>query len=476
MTTMRFMLFTILVGSFHSARPADTNPATTFTANASFFKETNTPVIHYYDLLGIAQFSKTLRLNETASIFINNPTLVQCINVNYIVYPGDHIQISIDQNADLVFVAAGNPARTRELYFQNMFRKLDQKIAPKFPEIILHCPLDTVLLIEQKIKAATPVYLSKSRALFDSLSTAYAISEPFKQLADFIRQLHSYATLNWAYHVYRDTLKANNLYVEKQLEALPVINQITKKEFIYLGDSYTIESLFENISGKKIRSVKTEVDLIATMDAINQNLKNLSRDFLLTKLVYTVINKQIAIADSTLDRYYRACKDEAYKSIVQKLYANKKNNAAESVNKTDNRIIALSDLKVYTLEEAIARQKGKLVLIDLWASWCVPCLKEMPYSEQLKKQFAGKKISFLYLSMDRDITQWQHKSEDIRLKKNSSFVFENHVQQSFLKRYNVSTIPRYMLIDQNGKMINADVPRPSDPKLKKLIAMRLKTF
>jgi len=260
------------------------------------------------------------------------------------------------------------------------------------------------------------------------------------------------------------------------MEALPVINQINKKEVIYLGGVYNIESLFENISGKKIHSVKTEVDLIATMDAINQNLKNLSRDFLLTKLVYTVINKQIEIADSTLDRYYQACEDKAYKSIVQKLYANKKNNAAESVNKTDNRIIALSDLKVYTLEEAIAREKGKLVLIDLWASWCVPCLEEMPYSEQLKKQFAGKKISFVYLSMDRGITQWQHKSEDIRLDKNSSFVFENYVQQSFLKRYNVSTIPRYMLIDQNGKMINADAPRPSDPKLKNLLELHLKSL
>jgi len=136
-------------------------------------------------------------------------------------------------------------------------------------------------------------------------------------------------------------------------------------------------------------------------------------------------------------------------------------------------MIAISNSKIYTLEEIINNQKGKLILIDLWASWCAPCIAQMPKLKILQQQFPKDKITFLFLSTDRDRIQWQQKSTDIGIDSNYSFVFENYKNRSFIIKNKVETIPRYILLDQDGQIINGSAPKPESPELKKLIEAHL---
>lgn len=122
--------------------------------------------------------------------------------------------------------------------------------------------------------------------------------------------------------------------------------------------------------------------------------------------------------------------------------------------------------KMHKLSENL----GKVVLIDVWATWCMPCLQEQPALEELEKAFVGKDVVFISLSIDTDKAKWQKMVDEKKL--SGLHLFSNN-QGVIVKDYEVTEIPRFILFDKNGKTVNINAPRPSDPKLKALIESKL---
>ncbi|MDR6784508.1 thiol-disulfide isomerase/thioredoxin [Pedobacter africanus] len=113
---------------------------------------------------------------------------------------------------------------------------------------------------------------------------------------------------------------------------------------------------------------------------------------------------------------------------------------------------------------------GKVVLIDVWATWCKPCLAEQPALEALEKSFEGKDVVFISLSIDTDKAKWKQMIEEEKL---SGLHLYSNNQGAFLKDYEVESVPRFILFDKNGKTVSFNAARPSDPKLKELITSKL---
>ena len=109
---------------------------------------------------------------------------------------------------------------------------------------------------------------------------------------------------------------------------------------------------------------------------------------------------------------------------------------------------------------------GKLVLVDVWATWCGPCKKQEPFWEELNKRFAGRDIVFAGISIDKDKEAWENYLVDKKLKGLQLHIGENNELSAV---YKISGIPRYMLFDKSGRIISADAPRPEDPALPALI-------
>lgn len=115
---------------------------------------------------------------------------------------------------------------------------------------------------------------------------------------------------------------------------------------------------------------------------------------------------------------------------------------------------------------SLADLKGKFVYIDVWATWCSPCKKEIPYLLKVEKEFHRKNIAFVSISVDKkkDHEVWRKMIAEKGLAGIQLFA-DNDRSSKFYKDYKITGIPRFILIDTEGNIISADAPRPSNPKL-----------
>ena len=101
-------------------------------------------------------------------------------------------------------------------------------------------------------------------------------------------------------------------------------------------------------------------------------------------------------------------------------------------------------------KEILATNKGKKIVIDVWASWCKDCLENLP--EVKKQQEENSEVAYLYLSLDRDLDSWKEGVKRLKLKGQHYFM-KSGWEGSFGKFLGLSWIPRYLLIDEEGKIV-----------------------
>ena len=116
----------------------------------------------------------------------------------------------------------------------------------------------------------------------------------------------------------------------------------------------------------------------------------------------------------------------------------------------------------------LASLKGKVVLVDMWATWCGPCKKEIPFMQELEAAMHGKNVAFVSISTDKveDKEKWRAFVKEKNMGGIQLFAGGWSDMQKF---YDVTGIPRFMVFDKQGNIVSVDAPRPSMPELKPLL-------
>jgi len=118
-------------------------------------------------------------------------------------------------------------------------------------------------------------------------------------------------------------------------------------------------------------------------------------------------------------------------------------------------------------ERQLSEFAGKVVYIDFWASWCGPCRQQFPYSKQLKEKAHAtlskkqqKELVFLYISIDQEDAAWRKAIVDLGIE--GEHAFSNAKWPDGAGAFfQVSGIPRYMIMDKTGNVVQSNAPRPS---------------
>ena len=110
--------------------------------------------------------------------------------------------------------------------------------------------------------------------------------------------------------------------------------------------------------------------------------------------------------------------------------------------------------------------KGKYVYIDVWATWCGPCLMEVPSLKKVEEQYHGKNIQFVSISVDniKDRQKWSNLVNTKQLG-GIQLLADMDFSSEFIEAYEIKEIPRFILIDPDGNIVNSNAPKPSETKL-----------
>ena len=124
----------------------------------------------------------------------------------------------------------------------------------------------------------------------------------------------------------------------------------------------------------------------------------------------------------------------------------------------------------FTSELLLLDNKGKLMYVDLWAAWCLPCIKEIPNSIALSTEYQHEEVAFVYLSLDRNINHWINaEKEYLNEERQQSYFVDSLNQVSIREVFGIKSVPRYLLYDKQGQLIHNNAPRPGSIEIRKLI-------
>lgn len=118
--------------------------------------------------------------------------------------------------------------------------------------------------------------------------------------------------------------------------------------------------------------------------------------------------------------------------------------------------------------------KGKVLFIDFWATWCKPCIEENPYFIALSNEYKEKGIQFISISLDdeKNLDEWK------KAIKNTRYITHLRTQDGWSKEltdaFQIKGIPTYIIIDQNGNIVDATAPRPSSHEIRPLLDQLIK--
>jgi thiol-disulfide isomerase/thioredoxin len=127
-------------------------------------------------------------------------------------------------------------------------------------------------------------------------------------------------------------------------------------------------------------------------------------------------------------------------------------------------------------EIALSDFKGKVVYVDIWATWCGPCKREFPAMKKLESEYQNNdNIVFIGVNTDRtkDKQKWLDFIEAEQLPGVQLFAGDE-ANDAIMKPYQISGIPRFILVGKDGKMIFTDAPRPSSNEIRAILNSALK--
>lgn len=357
---------------------------------------------------------------------------------------GNHTVFNTDyENFDSTLVYSGDLKETNNYMNQKIFKdqEFDSKMGFR----------DLYKLEEGEF---TQELESRKNTLLSQLESA-GVSEKFKALQKK-NIVYEYISMAKRYGTYKsyftgDTEFAPSEEFNKQFESVDYNNE---EEFVNLPEYNSL-----------VKDHFSDGDLKGCLEKLNPEISPVIRNEVLADMERFYISPNIEDLPSAIEKMKSLATDEALIDKIdgtfQKVNLLTKGNISPGFNYKNVKggFVDLENLK------------GKNVYIDVWATWCGPCKAEIPHLKKLEEEFHGNNIEFVSISVDepKDEDKWEKMIADKELK-GVQLLSDNGWKTDFVENYLIKGIPRFILLDDEGKIVTADAPRPSsDTEIKDMI-------
>lgn len=381
--------------------------------------------------------------------------------------PGYTITASLDTHADQPFRYSGEGAAVSNQLVNVL--SVQSKINSAGGQHILDLAPEAFLARFDSLKKSTDAFYEHA---------ADSVPENVRSLLKAKIDLNLLITkLDYVFIHWRDSLPTSfkNIVDDIQLDPALLNNRLI--EYSIVLDKYLqIKFFFPSWEGKSPAEIEASKDHLTV--AIDSALRKGDypspiRELLLARNInYWLVNEGITVpVDSIYASFRKDYSASPYRTPLEDTY--QKWSALLPGKPAPDFAGITFDGKSFSLHDL----KGKIVYIDVWATWCGPCRSEFPYSKKIQQTFQDNdQVVFLYVSIDQDKEAWKKMvSEDKEFKG----IHVNHnpedPKQSMLTAYMVSGIPHYVLIDREGKIAQSKASRPSSGKVQDEIRALLGT-
>ena len=123
--------------------------------------------------------------------------------------------------------------------------------------------------------------------------------------------------------------------------------------------------------------------------------------------------------------------------------------------------------KKITVQKILDQHKGKVLVIDFWASWCRDCLLALPKAAEL--EFNNPNIDFVFFSLERSKEKFDSSLQRFSMKDKENYWFSTGWKNDFNDYIDLNWIPRYMVVDQKSSIAKYYAISPEDPDIQNTI-------
>lgn len=377
---------------------------------------------------GSFSYTRKMENPEVGFLYVPDKAFYSLVMIN-----GTKTQLKANPNTPDKFTFTGDLEAAENFYY-NTCKVLNEKCAATYPSFgemqrTLQAMSDS---IEQAAKKISPkeftalvmgdVKINQNNAALDYINQLYDANKPFDSDADYNR--------------YMEALDMNDA-----TQALAYVRW--KEECVKQGGP---------------------TSYVRMLDVVQNKVSNPETQ---EKVVMEVMGDYFSACDSDLEAVCQKAlpmiKDTQKKEWIEQMYnANKK-----LIPGADAIDCQLEDINGKTIK--LSDLYGKVLYLDIWATWCGPCCEEIPYMEKLAQHFKGdNRIVPISISVD-----WKKKDWSAKLKADKP-EWSQYLCPDFTDLYGIAGIPCFILIDTKGKIITTKAPRPSDPECINFISKYLK--
>lgn len=378
----------------------------------------------------------------------------------YYVEPGDSLHIKMDMNSfpsSLDYIGS-NPEGAnflKEILVKEyeISKSYNPREAFLLSEEDFLGLVDSLLYIRNKIldnwKEKAPKSLIEERELVQQYKWALAIQQ-FERGMQWVKG--------------NDSLTVSDEFL-KTLEAVPLENEkaLDIREYQqYVETNIQEQMMSENDS---LYDLDFEDYYTLQMETTASMLSDPAvKDFFVTSVMKDMVDFEGASdLGEMMSKYESIVSDEKLKTEVRAAYAewdhlrSGKPAPDFSYKNLEGEEVALSDFK------------DKVVYVDVWATWCGPCLGQLPHLEELEEEMAGNDVVFISVSVDESYEDWETMVTEDEMK-GVQLITGTGWKSGITEDYKISGIPRFILVDREGNIVSASAPRPSSgEEIRKMI-------
>lgn len=417
----------------------------------------------------------------TASFEIFTPTDVWVLyktNFLVLVQPGDSIYVEFDGQAN------DRPPLLESIRFGGHGAAINRQ-ASKFQRMFFSNPIYTDWDKKERVKKEYDVdryvlYLDTLKWQIDALYNRFVDENKPDELVrvwakTYIEQTY-YDALGWYPD---DHIRANNLkekewsvpseYYEALLKRLPL-----ERNMLVSGDAmhgfvnrfhyhYSLRKMWEEEANKHyVLPNGAKVAPTNVMDSLYiYGIIKHTPDKLLRQMVLTErFQQELDRSNIRLYEKYKQVADEYIvepflKEPLYAMYLEVKNRIEKSVMATDAYLKKLENTSAKQLVDTIrSNNKGKVIYVDCWATWCGPCKAEMPNSKKLAEELKDKDVAFVYLCIESEEKLWKANLTEFQLG-GQHYLLSGAQSADLRSVFGIQGIPFYFLIDQNGTIVES---------------------